>query len=146
MSHISKVELYINDLSALGKACKRLGVELAMGQKNYKWYGRSYGQSVLPAGFTAADMGRCDHAIKVPGNSQAYEIGVCQRKDGQPGYTLLTDFFNGGYGMEAKVGEGGDKLKQAYAAEVAEDYFDRLGYKVTEERQADGSVLMRATN
>jgi hypothetical protein len=37
MSHISKIELEVKDLSVLGAACKRLGLELVQGQTTYKW-------------------------------------------------------------------------------------------------------------
>ena len=72
MSHISKIELEINDLGMLGQACKGLGMELVRNQKAFKWYGED---------------SQCDHAIKVP--EASYEIGVV--KNGNR-YELQCDF------------------------------------------------------
>lgn len=121
MSHVAQVEgLEIHDLAALGEACAALGLELVLGQKTYRWYGRSVGDFPLPAGFTAAELGHCEHAIRVPGSKATYEVGVVSRRDanGQalPGFTLLWDFWNRGYGMMDKVGAGCGLLRQQYAA------------------------------
>ena len=40
MSHISRIEMEINDLGALRAAATRLGGELVMGQTSYQWYGQ----------------------------------------------------------------------------------------------------------
>ena len=117
MSHVCDIKTEIKDLEALAEAAKELGLELVRDQRTFKWYGRHVGDYPLPAGFTVADMGKCDHAIRIPGNSGAYEIGVVKRRDGKPGYTLLYDFWAGGRGMSAKC--GGDqlpKLVQEYTA------------------------------
>ena len=60
MSHISKIELEVNDLNTLDSACTRLGLALVKGQKNFKWFGKKAGD--------------CDHAIRVP--EAEYEIGI----------------------------------------------------------------------
>jgi len=41
MSHIVEVNLLVQDLNALHRACHRLGLELVRGQQTYRWYGRS---------------------------------------------------------------------------------------------------------
>ncbi len=105
MSHICTVDLHITDLTALQKAAEVLGLKLNLNQKTYKWYGRSVGDYPLPEGFKAEDFGKCEHTLSIPGNGQAYEIGVVARRDGKPGYTLMWDFWNGGYGLEKIVGK-----------------------------------------
>jgi len=68
MSHIAEIEIEIKDLDALEAAARSLGLELARRQTTYRWYGELLEGHPLPAGFTKADLGRCDHAIRVPGN------------------------------------------------------------------------------
>lgn len=115
MSHVTTLELEVHSLEALKDACKALGLELVMNQTTFKWYGTHVGDYALPEGFTKNDMGKCLHAIRIPGDTRAYEIGVTNRRDGKKGYTLLWDFWAGGYGMQEKVGKEGGLMKQAYA-------------------------------
>ncbi len=119
MSHIVTESMIILDLAALEAACSpESGLEFRRGQDRYRWYGRSVGNYPLPAGFTRADLGKCEHAIRVRGNDRAYEIGVVRRRDEQgnllPGYCLMYDFWNGGYGLEAAAGKHCSKVKQLY--------------------------------
>lgn len=144
MSHVATVDLEIRDLGALGEAAKRCGLELKRGQTSYRWYGRSVGDYAIPEGFTADELGKCEHALCVPGNDRAYEIGVVKRRDGRPGYVLQWDFYAGGYGLQDLAGENCNKLRQAYALTVARKQLMRQGYQVSEQRQADGSVVLRA--
>src|SRR5438552_1836555 len=114
MSHVSTFEFAVTDLDALDKACSEIGLELVRDQKQYKWFGRSVGDYPLPEGFSEKDLGKCEHAIRIPGNRSAYEIGVVKSRTGT-GYQLVWDFWQGGYGMEKMVGgKDGDKLKQQY--------------------------------
>ncbi len=83
------------------------------------------------------------HALSIPDDKNAYEIGVIARRDGKPGYTLLWDFWAGGYGLVKKVGANCDKLKQAYAFEVAAKKARSMGYQVKREAQANGDVRLR---
>jgi hypothetical protein len=144
MSHVAQIELEIRNLDALAAACQQLGLELVREQVSYRWYGRSYGDYPLPAGFTVEDLGNCEHAIRIPGEPRAYEIGVVRRRDGKPGYALLWDFYNGGYGLTEKVGQKAEKLKQAYAVQTTLLTAKRLGHTVLgQQQQADGSVVLR---
>lgn len=140
MSHVAKITVEIKDLDALKAACARLGFEWRDGQRNYAWWGQSVGDYPLPQGFTADDLGKCDHAIHVPG--AAYEVGVVARRDGRPGFELLWDFFPTG-GLEEKLGLNGNKLVQAYGVEAAKRAARRQGYDVMEQEQADGSIVLR---
>lgn len=146
MSHVATIEIQLKDLDALDAACRRVGIEFLRDKPTFAWFGTHVGDYPLPAGFTAEDMGRCEHAIRVPGAT--YEIGVVRRRDGQPGYTLLWDFWASG-GLTSgealeRIGVGGRKLVQAYGVEVATRAARRQGYTVTETTKADGSIVLRA--
>jgi len=119
MSHVVSIKTEIKDLEALKEACKKCGLEFREGQKKYKWYGTHVGDYPRPEGFTAADDGKCDHAIGVPGNNQAYEIGVTKKKNGKEGFDITYDFWNGGYGLEKVAGKGCENLVDAYSQTVA---------------------------
>lgn len=142
MSHVATVDIEVKDLDALQAACVRLGLELVRGQQTYKWYGTHVGDHPLPEGFAEEDLGKCDHAIRVPNNSQAYEVGVVRRRDGRPGYTLMWDFWAGGQGLQAKVGPDCQHLKREYAAVVATRQAQRNGFRVQEHRRQDGSIQL----
>jgi len=144
VSHVAKVELKILDLKALKTAAESLGLEFVEGQETYRWYGRSVGDYPLPEGLTSADLGKCNHAIRIPGNPSAYEIGVRQNADGK-GYTLLWDFWQGGYGLQTAIGKDGGRLKQAYAGAVAVNHYSRKGYRVTSSTDAAGNLILRAS-
>lgn len=116
MSHVTVIDVEIKDLEALKAACEKAGLEFKEGKRNYKWYGRHVGDYPLPAGFTKSDLGKCDHAIGVPGNNKAYEIGVVKKGEG---YTMLWDFWQGGFGLEKLAGKDCENVTNAYATEVA---------------------------
>ena len=146
MSHVAIITAEITSLDDLKTAAERIGCEFVEGQKTYRWYGRHVGDYPLPAGFKKEDMGKCEHAIRVKGaGSQTYEVGVVKRRDGKPGYTLLWDFYAGGYGLQAKVGEGAEELVKSYAASAAMRAARKLGYKVAEKRLATGEIQLTAS-
>jgi hypothetical protein len=120
-------------------------LELVRGQKTYKWYGRSVGDYPLPAGFGAHELGQCEHAIRIPGQPSAYEIGVVARRDGKPGYALLWDFWHGGFGLEEKAGQDCKKLRQSYAVQVAAKQARKQGYRVQQSVGQDGKVRLICT-
>jgi hypothetical protein len=144
MSHIAQVtDLYITDLETLAVAAKSCGLELVK-QDHYRWYGTSVGDTPLPLGFRAEDLGKCDYVLKVPGNRYAYEMGVVRRRDGEPGYTLLWDFWQGGYGLQERVGDGAEKLRFNYSLETTRKQCAEMGFQLFEETQADGSLVILA--
>jgi hypothetical protein len=136
MSHVAKIEIEILDLKSLRQACGRLGLEFMEGQTAYAWFGESIGDYPLPVGFTVADLGKCDHAIKVPGAE--YEIGVVHR-NGK--YALLWDSWISG-GLERVLGAGAGKLKQAYAVVKTICEAKRKGYMVKEQKTGTGIRLV----
>jgi hypothetical protein len=145
MSHVATVDIHITNLADLRVACNRLGLELAEGQTAYRWYGRHVGDFPLPAGFRPDELGKCEHAIRIPGNETAYEVGVVPRRDGKPGWTLLWDFWCGGYGLQAKIGQDAGLLKQAYAIAAATRQARLQGFNVQEQQLAKGQIKLVLT-
>lgn len=144
MSHIVTLKTKFLDLDALKQACPDLGLEFRENQRTYNWFGKSVGDYPLPAGFTKEDLGKCNHAIAVKdASSNTYEIGVVANKNGE-GYTLLWDFWQGGYGLEAKVGKNASKLVQGYKVEVAIKELRRQGRRVRKTYTDSGDVVLRA--
>lgn len=147
MSHVESVNVQITDLEALKAACKREGVEFIENRSSYKWYGRSVGDTALPAGFTAANLGQCEHVIRVPGVE--YEIGVTRARnpDGTvaKGYTCLYDFWGPGAGLQKKFGKGLTKLVDSYSLEALKAQARRKGYMTQEKAAADGKIKLTVT-
>jgi len=128
LSHITKIELEILSLEDLKSACKILGFSFQEDQKAYQWYGRWVGDSPLPEGINLEELGKCDHAIRVP--ECAYEIGVVRRGSK---YVLLWDSWHTG-GLEQKIGKDAGILKQAYSVERIKREAKRKSYQVREIR------------
>ena len=142
MSHVASIDLEIKDLDCLFKAAAELGLEVRAGQTSYRWFGTHVGDYPLPEGVTLEDLGRCEHALGVPNNGKAYEIGIA-KVNGK--WTLLWDFFMGGYGLQRLVGEGCQKLKQGYAKQVALKQVKKLtgmGWKLTEQKLPSGEIKL----
>lgn len=133
MSHVVTIATEIRDLQAVKAACKRLGWEFLEGQTTYKWYGESVGDYPLPTGFTAADLGKCHHAIRVPG--ARYEVGLVRR--GNSFVPMWDYWYSGGLSEDT-----GNKLAQAYAVEKAKAEARRRGHTVTEAAMPDGSIRL----
>ena len=129
MSHTAKIHgLVIKDLDCLGKAAADLRLELVRGQNTYRTYSTQ----------------KCDHAIRMTGKSDAYEIGVIKSKEG---FDLMQDTFCGGKGMVAAVGGPEcNRLKQSYAAQVAVAHYQQEGWNVTQTQLEDGRIVLRAMN
>lgn len=141
MSHVISCKIRVRDLEAMKLAAAECGLEFREGQQTYKWYGRWVGDYKMPAGMTKEQLGKCDHALSVVGNSGAYEIGLVQTEDGE--YQLLYDFWSGGYGLEQKVGKRCEKLMQAYSCHAAKRKAVQLGWSVSSETvQEDGSIAL----
>ncbi len=138
LSHVTKLDIEIKDLDALESAAKKIGLVLRRGQSTYKWFGRSVGDYPLPAGMKESDLGKCTHALSVPNNSYAYEIGVREQSDGT--FQLVWDFWSGGHGLQAIAGENCKNLSEAYVIEAARNAAMNNGW-VTMDNQ-DGSLLI----
>lgn len=144
MSHIVTVDLEITDLKSLEIAAKKIGLEFVRDSKKYKWYGVSVGDYPLPKGFNTSDLGKCEHEIRVPDNNSAYSIGVVPRRDGKAGYTLMYDFYNGGYGLMKVAGSKCSELLMRYTAEVTIKEMRKKGFRSTVKRKSDGTLQVIA--
>jgi len=137
MSHVSRIETEIGDLECLERACALLGFQFVRGQTTYKWYGRLVNpqSTELPEGITQDELGTCTHAIKVP--QAEYEVGVV-RRNGK--YVLLCDFWDSK--LRQRIGEGGGRLKQAYAIEKTKKEARKRNYLVRELKIEGGTRLV----
>ena len=139
MSHVTTLSVRIMHLDILEEACSKIGLIFKRNQKHYKWYGRFVGD-YTEAGTNPKDMGKCDHAISVPGNNQAYEIGVAQKDDH---FELRYDFYGGGFGLEKVAGSRCTNLIEAYtqgvAMKEATKFAEAEGYTLTSEWDAETS-------
>ncbi len=138
MSHIAKIEVEIQSIEILKAVCQRLGLEFVENQTTYKWFGRYVGDTQLPEDIQEQDIGRCDHAIRVP--KCKYEIGVVQKGNR---YQLYWDSWISG-GLEKKLGINAGLLKQAYAVEKVKIEAKLKGYRVKEKRIKDRVRLVLA--
>jgi hypothetical protein len=102
MSHVVSQTLDLKDLDCLRAACEELGLEIRA-KKNYRWYGRSVGDYPIPEGFTVDELGKCEFAIGIKGDTQAYEIGAV-KKGGQ--WRLIYDFWGPGQALAKQKGKG----------------------------------------
>ena len=132
MSHIARIDLIITSLSDLEGACRDLGFQFMAEQKTYRWYGRWVGDAPMPDGITHDDLGKCDHAIRVPGCD--YEVGVVKRGDH---YILLWDNWSAG-GLAEKIGANAGILKQSYSVCRVRSEARRKGYRIRELRLKQG--------
>ena len=143
MSHIVTIDLEIHNLEALKSAAARLDMEFREGQTTYRWFGTRIGNDPLPPGMSVEDLGRCEHAIAIreAGAGKAYEVGVVRSKS-HDGYTLVWDFWRGGFGLREVVGDGCGRLMQAYALASAKSSAAAKGWSTQEVIQNDGSVRL----
>jgi len=147
MSHVATIEIIIKDLEALKQACKECGLEFVQGQKTYKWYGKwvqDYhgNDAAYKHGIDPKNYGKCDHAIRVPNNPQAYEIGVVKV---DKGYTLVWDFWNGGFGLEKLAGPNCSNVVQNYSKNVTLKKLRNMGYSVKHKTNTEGDIEIEAT-
>jgi len=133
MSHVSHIQLKIFDLSAIKRACTRMGFQFVENQKTYEWYGTLVEPEKypLPEGITQDQLGHCDHAIKIPG--ARYEIGVLKRNGS---YMLLCDYWD--TKLKRAIGENGGLLKQAYGVEVIKEAARKKRFSYSEKQVNSG--------
>lgn len=149
MSHIVSIAVKLTDLDAIKATCRELKLTFKPNQKTYRWYGRSVGDTPLPAGFTAAELGQCEHAIEVPGAD--YDIGLARAKDGQ-GYVMLFDYWGPGQSIPNAIGgynaDGtahANRFVQLYGVHKATREAVKLGYTVRRENLKNGKINLHVT-
>mgnify|MGYP000886718796 FL=1 len=137
MSHVSHIQLKIYDLSAIKRACSRMGFRFMENQKTYIWYGKLVEPEKypLPPGITEEELGHCDHAIQIP--NARYEIGIIKRNGS---YMLLCDFWDSK--LKRAIGENGGLLKQAYGVEVIKEAVRKKRYN---EKQVNSGIELTIT-
>lgn len=124
MSHLSKIEIQINDLQALKQACQVMGLQFKENQESFAMYrGRS----------------PCTHAIKVP--EARYEIGVIQT--GKT-YELQCDFWSEG-GLLNRLGQNGNLIKKHYSLERVKNEAKKKRYRIQEQPIQNGTRLILTT-
>lgn len=128
MSHIVSVQVVVQDLAAVEAACRELGLTFMRGQTTQKYYG---GTST------------CVHAIKVPGTD--WEIGLLNSKTGK-GFELAYDNYGSrGQAIATRLGNGLEKLKQAYGVCKASIEAKARGWMVSKQTLGNGSVKLVLT-
>jgi hypothetical protein len=97
---MAAISLHVTDIDDLEQACKVLGLRLDRDRSTWRWFGswvddyHKGDAAYLSAGIKPAEYGKCaDHVITIPGDDTCYEIGVVRRRDGQPGWVLIYDFW-----------------------------------------------------
>jgi hypothetical protein len=143
MSHMARVQVEVSDLDALEDAAKALGLEMVRNVSTYKWYGKFMRDWPLPQGITEKDLGKCEHVLRIPGDSTSYEVGVARSKTDPSKYVLLFDFWAGGGNLVKHVGKDGYKLMMQYPCEVARKHLRQRGRRVIEERTPEGKIVLR---
>lgn len=141
MSHVVSQVLDLKDLDCLRAACEELGLEIRA-KKHYRWFGRSVGDYPVPEGFEVHELGKCEFAIGIKGDTQAYEIGAV-KKGGQ--WRLIYDFWGPGQALAKKLGQNLEALKTAYGVQVVKKAGVKLtamGYKLVTETKPSGEVVM----
>lgn len=146
MSHVSHIDLEINDLDALEKAAKSCGLELVRGQTTIRWYGswqRDYhgDDAAYKHGISPAQYGACQHALRIPNNDKAYEVGVLDNGNGT--FKIYFDHWGPGKAIVDCIGRNGEKLKQQYVKEVTIKTLRKKGFLVLKEEDlASGSLKL----
>ena len=129
MSHVAVIKTNIKSLKSMKAACKRLGLIFIENQTTYKWFNRHVGDYPIPDGMTVNDMGKCLHAIKVPGAD--YEVGIIKDPKNKKNYKLIWDFWDSK--LPKYLGKDAWKLTQAYEVEHAK-YTAKLQGKIVKEK------------
>lgn len=123
MSHMTTIDIEIQDVDALEEACARIeGLTFVRGKTKATYYGHN-------------TVG-CKHAIEV--NGSAFDIAVVER-GGK--YFLQADF----YGMEGQkitktAGQGLGLLKQAYGIVKAKKESRKKGWMPSERKLDNGKI------
>lgn len=145
MSHVEKAVGTISDdpklLDCIEKALAEVfpTAKLHRGKKHYNWFGRHVGDHPLPEGFTAGELGKCEHAISLDGCG--YEVGIVKSKKGV-GFSLLFDFWGTGQKLRETFGAGCEKLTDAINTEVMKAKARRAGYSFTTKKLENGGTVI----
>lgn len=133
MSHVATLATTVSDLAAVEALCKTKGWKFKRDQKTYAWWGHHVGDYPVPAGMKVSDLGKCSHAIGVPGTT--WEIGLVKVEEG---YRLAYDFYGSkGAPLQKAIGPDGGLFLQGYGLELAKMTAENLGYFGMEQTTLD---------
>jgi len=143
MSHIRQMKGQFKNIKHLMNAAEKCGLE-RIDKNTYQWYGSWIGDHVTPEGWTPQEFknqaGKCDFALKVRGERDAYEIGVVQR-NGK--YELLyDDWGNQGQLLIDKIGYGGKELTEEYNIAHSTALARKEGLRVKRSTNAQGKKTL----
>jgi len=124
MSHISRIQLDVNNLNCLEKAVKKLGGTFHKNKTEFSYY--------------AGRKGKCLHAASFPNCS--FDLGIIKGENND--YVLQWDSYSSG-GLSKVLGENANKLKQTYAVEVAKNVAKMQGYIFTEKTKENGVIELK---
>lgn len=127
MSHVSSIPgIEIRDINALAAAAERCGMELVLDAKSFQAY----------------NANKCDHKLRVKGDSYAYEMGIRKNSDGT--YALEWDTWGSqGRKLMSHVGENAKNLNKYYASEVTKSLARRKGFKAQEQSLENGGLRLK---
>jgi hypothetical protein len=137
MPSVYTLNLVIRNLDAFRAACRRRGWEFRAGQRRYRWFGRWLDDQPLPGGLTPVELGRCAHAVGIPGC--LYEVGLIWRGDH---FRPVWDDEPAG-GLNVALGPGGGVLWQAYVSEAARRAAHVRGHLVSRTSGRSGVLRLR---
>lgn len=151
MSHVAAVNCYVTDLDDLEAVADRLGFKLVRGATSYAWFGRWMNDynattAAVTQGFDPKTFGTCEHKLTLKDHRAGdYEIGLVERRDGQPGWEMLYDNWStGGARIHERAGRNLETMKNELLAESSMRVMKRKGYRVTR-TVADGKIKLTAT-
>lgn len=144
MSHVSTIELEVSDLDALEKAASSCGLEMVRNQTSIRWYGRwvrdYHGDdAAYKHGISPETYGKCSHALRVPNNNEAYEVGILDNGDGT--YKIYFDHWGPGKAVVDRIGRYGEKLKQQYVKVKAIQALQKKGFTLQSEEGLESGSL-----
>lgn len=140
MATVLTIAPHVRDLEALQTVCWRRGWEFRAGQRTYRWFGHRVDNRPLPPGLSPLELGRCTHAIAIPGC--LYEIGLIDR--GTYYLPVWDDEATGG--LDCALGPNGGLFWQAYLAEKTRRAAHERGHRFGRHSDALGTLRLRVVD
>lgn len=138
MSHVVASKVFVSSLSDAREVGDELGFNLVENVSTYAWYGSwqndfSGETAAVDNGYNPKDLGKCEHKLRRKDHTSGmYEIGLCKRPDGKPGWELVYDNWGGGgKAIEEKAGKGLGLFKAHLGAHAMVKQARREGYRIT---------------
>lgn len=146
MSHVVGIDVVFDDLDKLAIAAELCGCELVRDQKEHKWYGKwvdDYDEqdaAYNKLNIKPEDYGKCEHAIRVKDNPDAYEVGLIKNPKG--GYNMVYDFFGPeGAALQDKIGRHAMKIASVYSNQRLSAVAKMKGKKILVEQEGTKRIL-----